>query len=112
MTEQITGVNLPVAQLNVAIGIRLHPIPMIRQYFGEKPYRTSPIDFANRKPRPLDGPLSPAESRWRIPRRGSSPPAAPSKTSASRGRAASTNLRTASLGTYFPTCATAKKPAR
>jgi len=60
-TEMVTGVNLPAAQLQIAMGIPLHRIRSIRQLYGVAPNGTSEIDFdminpdANklqRKPRP------------------------------------------------------------
>ncbi|KAG6891561.1 hypothetical protein C0992_004419, partial [Termitomyces sp. T32_za158] len=60
-TEMVTGVNLPAAQLQVAMGIPLHRIRDIRQLYGVAPNGSSEIDFdmvkpdANqlqRKPRP------------------------------------------------------------
>ncbi len=50
VTEQIAKVNLPASQLNVAMGIPLHRIPEIRQFYGEDPYTTTPIDFYTRSP--------------------------------------------------------------
>ncbi|KAJ3713704.1 hypothetical protein C8R42DRAFT_751922 [Lentinula raphanica] len=60
-TEMVSGVNLPAAQLQVAMGIPLHRIRRIRQLYGVAPNAASEIDFdmikpdANqlqRKPRP------------------------------------------------------------
>ncbi|KAH9992745.1 acetyl CoA carboxylase [Russula compacta] len=60
-TEMVTGVNLPAAQLLVAMGIPLHRIKTIRQLYGVAPHGTSEIDFdmvkpessqLQRKPRP------------------------------------------------------------
>ncbi len=60
-TEMVSGVNLPAAQLQVAMGIPLHRIRHIRQLYGVAPNASSEIDFdmikpdANqlqRKPRP------------------------------------------------------------
>ncbi|KDQ26722.1 hypothetical protein PLEOSDRAFT_51540 [Pleurotus ostreatus PC15] len=60
-TEMVSGVNLPAAQLQVAMGVPLHRIRDIRQLYGVGPHGTSEIDFdmttpeANslqRKPRP------------------------------------------------------------
>ncbi|KAJ3881247.1 acetyl CoA carboxylase [Lentinula edodes] len=60
-TEMVSGVNLPAAQLQVAMGIPLHRIRHIRQLYGVAPNAASEIDFdmikpdANqlqRKPRP------------------------------------------------------------
>ncbi|KAJ2784730.1 acetyl-coenzyme-A carboxylase [Coemansia javaensis] len=44
-TEMVSGVNLPAAQLLVAMGIPLHRIREIRQLYGLDPKGTSPIDF-------------------------------------------------------------------
>ncbi|KAI0918018.1 hypothetical protein AcV5_002805 [Taiwanofungus camphoratus] len=60
-TEMVSGVNLPAAQLQVAMGIPLHRIRHIRQLYGVAPNGTSEIDFdmvdpdaskLQRKPRP------------------------------------------------------------
>ncbi|TCD69094.1 acetyl-coenzyme-A carboxylase [Steccherinum ochraceum] len=60
-TEMVSGVNLPAAQLQVAMGIPLHRIRHIRQLYGVHPNGTSEIDFEmmdpeasklQRKPRP------------------------------------------------------------
>jgi len=60
-TEMVTGVNLPAAQLLVAMGIPLHRIRTIRQLYGVAPHGASEIDFdmikpesnqLQRKPRP------------------------------------------------------------
>ncbi|KAL0953702.1 hypothetical protein HGRIS_004895 [Hohenbuehelia grisea] len=60
-TEMVSGVNLPAAQLQVAMGIPLHRIRHIRTLYGVAPNGSSEIDFdmikpdANalqRKPRP------------------------------------------------------------
>ncbi|CAH1789095.1 unnamed protein product [Owenia fusiformis] len=45
-TEMVADVNLPAAQLQVAMGIPLHRIKDIRMLYGEEdPWGTSPIDF-------------------------------------------------------------------
>ena len=44
-TEMVTGVNLPAAQLQVAMGIPLHRIKDIRVLYGLDPKGTTPIDF-------------------------------------------------------------------
>jgi biotin carboxylase/acetyl-CoA carboxylase carboxyltransferase component len=45
-TEGITDVNMPAAQLQVAMGIPLHRIPHIRRFYGlEDVHGSSPIDF-------------------------------------------------------------------
>ncbi|CCM00738.1 uncharacterized protein FIBRA_02778 [Fibroporia radiculosa] len=60
-TEMVSGVNLPAAQLQVAMGVPLHRIRHIRQLYGVAPNGTSEIDFdmvdpdaskLQRKPRP------------------------------------------------------------
>ncbi|EJD07272.1 acetyl CoA carboxylase [Fomitiporia mediterranea MF3/22] len=60
-TEMVTGVNLPAAQLQVAMGIPLHRIRDIRTLYGVPPHSGSEIDFdmvdpqanaAQRKPKP------------------------------------------------------------
>jgi acetyl-CoA carboxylase / biotin carboxylase 1 len=60
-TEMVSGVNLPAAQLQIAMGIPLHRIRHIRQLYGVAPHATSEIDFdmvkpevnqLQRKPRP------------------------------------------------------------
>ncbi|PRP78454.1 hypothetical protein PROFUN_13687 [Planoprotostelium fungivorum] len=55
VTELITDVNLPAAQLNVAMGIPLHRISDIRRLYNESPEGNSPIDFSNAKRRPPKG---------------------------------------------------------
>lgn len=44
-TEMVSGVNLPAAQLQIAMGISLHCIRHIRQLYGMAPHGTSEIDF-------------------------------------------------------------------
>ncbi|KZP16603.1 acetyl CoA carboxylase [Athelia psychrophila] len=60
-TEMVSGVNLPAAQLQIAMGIPLHRIRHIRQLYGVAHTGTSEIDFdmstaeskeLQRKPRP------------------------------------------------------------
>jgi acetyl-CoA carboxylase/biotin carboxylase 1 len=60
-TEMVSGVNLPAAQLQIAMGIPLHRIRDIRQLYGVAPNASSEIDFdmvkpesnqLQRKPRP------------------------------------------------------------
>lgn len=47
VTELITNVNLPAAQLHVAMGIALHRIPHIRRLYRQpNPFGSSVIDFA------------------------------------------------------------------
>lgn len=42
----VANVNLPAAQLQIAMGIPLHRIKDIRTFFGSKPWEGYPIDFA------------------------------------------------------------------
>ena len=60
-TEMVSGVNLPAAQLQIAMGIPMHRIRDIRQLYGVAPNASSEIDFdmikpevneLQRKPRP------------------------------------------------------------
>lgn len=44
-TEMISDVNLPAAQLQVAMGIPLHRIKDIRVLYGEEPFGDTPIDL-------------------------------------------------------------------
>ncbi|XP_078277863.1 acetyl-CoA carboxylase 2 isoform X2 [Rhinoraja longicauda] len=44
-TEMIADVNLPAAQLQVAMGIPLHRMKDIRVLYGESPWADSPINF-------------------------------------------------------------------
>ncbi|KZF21703.1 acetyl-CoA carboxylase [Xylona heveae TC161] len=44
-TEMVTGVNLPAAQLQIAMGIPLHRIRDIRLLYGADPNTTTEIDF-------------------------------------------------------------------
>jgi acetyl-CoA carboxylase / biotin carboxylase 1 len=44
-TEMVSGVNLPAAQLQIAMGIPLHRIRDIRLLYGVDPHRISEIDF-------------------------------------------------------------------
>ena len=44
-TEMVTGVNLPAAQLQIAMGIPLHLIKDIRLFYGVDPHTSTPIDF-------------------------------------------------------------------
>ena len=46
------GVNLPAAQLHVAMGIPLHRIPDIRALYGYERFTDTPIDFMVAKPVP------------------------------------------------------------
>ncbi|KAF7770541.1 hypothetical protein Agabi119p4_6515 [Agaricus bisporus var. burnettii] len=49
-TEMVTGVNLPAAQLQIAMGIPLHRIRHIRTFYGVAPTGSSEIDFDMTKP--------------------------------------------------------------
>ena len=49
-TEMVTGVNLPAAQLQVAMGIPLHRNKDIRQLYGVSGHGSSEIDFDFEKP--------------------------------------------------------------
>jgi len=61
VTEMISGVNLPAAQLNVAMGVRLAHIPDIRRLYGKTPLLSSDpqtdtsIDFENTERLPPRG---------------------------------------------------------
>ena len=44
-TEMVSGVNIPAAQLQVAMGRSLHEIKDIRVFYGVPPHATTPIDF-------------------------------------------------------------------
>ena len=44
-TEMVSGVNLPAAQLQVAMGLPLHRIRDIRLLYGADPHTTTAIDF-------------------------------------------------------------------
>jgi acetyl-CoA carboxylase/biotin carboxylase 1 len=45
-TEMVTGVNLPAAQLQIAMGLPLHRIRDIRLLYGADPHTATEIDFA------------------------------------------------------------------
>lgn len=49
VTELITGVNLPAAQLQVAMGVPLFQIPQIRRFYGQNPSGSSTFEFDNDK---------------------------------------------------------------
>uniref|UniRef100_A0A7S4ATM8 Acetyl-CoA carboxylase n=1 Tax=Pseudo-nitzschia australis TaxID=44445 RepID=A0A7S4ATM8_9STRA len=61
VTEMITNVNLPAAQLQVAMGIPLDLIPEIRTLYGRSRFDDNPsspearIDFANTERQPANG---------------------------------------------------------
>ncbi|RYO66943.1 Acetyl-CoA carboxylase [Alternaria arborescens] len=44
-TEMVTGVNLPAAQLQIAMGLPLHRVRDIRLLYGADPHASSVIDF-------------------------------------------------------------------
>ena len=44
-TEMVSGVDLPAAQLQIAMGLPLHRIRDIRLLYGADPHTASPIDF-------------------------------------------------------------------
>ncbi|RMZ80866.1 hypothetical protein DV737_g2773, partial [Chaetothyriales sp. CBS 132003] len=52
-TEMVSGVNLPAAQLQVAMGLPLHRIRDIRLLYGVDPHTTTEIDFHFEKPESL-----------------------------------------------------------
>src|SRR5580658_7056798 len=49
-TEMVSGANLPVAQLQIAMGLPLNWIRDIRQLYGVGPHGSSEIDFEMTKP--------------------------------------------------------------
>ncbi|XP_064618157.1 acetyl-CoA carboxylase-like isoform X2 [Liolophura sinensis] len=53
-TEMVADVNLPAAQLQIAMGLPLYRIKDIRLLYGEEPFGESPIDFEKTtfKPQP------------------------------------------------------------
>lgn len=53
-TEMVSGVNLPAAQLQIAMGIPLHQIRDIRTLYGKNPHGTSLIDFEFNLPHASD----------------------------------------------------------
>jgi biotin carboxylase len=55
VTEQITQVNLPACQLQVAMGVPLHRIAEIRRFYGQDPQGQTAIDLYNTAPRPAHG---------------------------------------------------------
>ena len=48
-TEMVSGVNLPAAQLQIAMGVPLHRIRDIRLLYGVDPHTTTEIDFHFKK---------------------------------------------------------------
>ncbi|KAJ1903374.1 acetyl-coenzyme-A carboxylase, partial [Tieghemiomyces parasiticus] len=59
-TEMVSGVNLPAAQLQVAMGLPLHRIRDVRLLYGLAPGGTSPIDFAFTTPQAAETQRRPA----------------------------------------------------
>ncbi|ORX97892.1 acetyl-CoA carboxylase [Basidiobolus meristosporus CBS 931.73] len=59
-TEMISGVNLPAAQLQIAMGIPLHCIRDIRHLYGLAPSGSSGIDFEFCKPESFQAQRKPA----------------------------------------------------
>ncbi|KAJ1977442.1 acetyl-coenzyme-A carboxylase [Dimargaris xerosporica] len=59
-TEIVSGVNLPAAQLQVAMGIPLHRIQDVRLLYGVAPSGTSSIDFAFETPQACEAQRRPA----------------------------------------------------
>ena len=55
VTELISGVNLPAAQLQVAMGIPLYNIRGVRRMYGEDPDTDTRIDFTHREAHTLPG---------------------------------------------------------
>lgn len=52
-TEMITDINLPAAQLQVAMGIPLHRVRCVRVLYGESPWGDNVIDFDNPRKKPI-----------------------------------------------------------
>jgi biotin carboxylase len=52
-TEMVANVNLPAAQLMIAMGIPLHRIKSIRSLYGQNESLDTVIDFATVVPRPV-----------------------------------------------------------
>lgn len=52
-TEMVSGVNLPAAQLQVAMGLPLHRLKDLRLLYGVAPTGSSPIDFSFSSPSAL-----------------------------------------------------------
>ncbi|XP_042208168.1 acetyl-CoA carboxylase-like [Homarus americanus] len=52
-TEMITDINLPAAQLQVAMGIPMHRIRCVRILYGESPWGDNVIDFEQAKNKPV-----------------------------------------------------------
>lgn len=45
LSEMLTNVNLPAAQLQIAMGVPLHCISEVRLYYGQSRYGTDRIPF-------------------------------------------------------------------
>ncbi|ONH76354.1 Acetyl-CoA carboxylase [Pichia kudriavzevii] len=52
-TEMVSGVNLPAAQLQIAMGIPMHRINDIRLLYGVDPHTSTEIDFTFKNPESL-----------------------------------------------------------
>ncbi|GAV27655.1 acetyl-CoA carboxylase [Pichia membranifaciens] len=52
-TEMVSGVNLPAAQLQIAMGIPMHRISDIRLLYGVDPHTSTEIDFTFKNPESL-----------------------------------------------------------
>ena len=52
-TEMVSGVNLPAAQLQIAMGIPMHRISDIRLLYGVDPHTSTEIDYTFKKPESL-----------------------------------------------------------
>lgn len=52
-TEMVSNVNLPAAQIQIAMGVPLHRIKDIRLMYGEAPWGDTRIDFFNPPEKPL-----------------------------------------------------------
>lgn len=52
-SEMIAEVNLPAAQLQIAMGLPLHRIKDIRLLYGESPWGDAQIDFTRARANPL-----------------------------------------------------------
>ena len=77
VTELISGVNLPAAQLQIAMGSPCS-IPQIRRFYGRDPVGTDKIDFDRTLPVVQPMHVIACKSRQRTQKWSSSQPAAPS----------------------------------